>query len=310
MNTRHLCRTLHLTVAGQASRDYVETPEGHTGEWGLDAPLLPLVCSSGVFVYVMGSYINLEGKVFGKWTVIERVPRASIQAHFLCRCECGQEGVVSSGNLRNGASKSCGCAKPTNPRFKDLTGQRVGKWLVLERGPNAGYYTRWLCQCECGTMKLVWATHLLKGKTQSCNCGSHGMTGTPEYYAWRSMKNRCLNENDSSFPNYGGRGIYVCDEWAKSFLAFYKHVGPRPSEGHSLDRLDTNGHYVPGNVRWATRSEQNSNKRSTVYVTFRGQTKTVMSWAKEMSLSPDTVRRRLKKGWPPERALTQPSRFG
>lgn len=89
----------------------------------------------------------------------------------------------------------------------------------------------------------------------------HGMTHTPEYDAWIDMKRRCFNENAPNFHNYGGRGIRVCSEWIDSFVAFYHHIGTRPSPDHSLDRIDNDGHYVPGNVRWATMSTQLFNRR-------------------------------------------------
>lgn len=90
---------------------------------------------------------------------------------------------------------------------------------------------------------------------------THGMSKSPEYDAWESMKRRCLVPKASNFHNYGGRGIRVCDEWIESFDAFFDHIGPRPSPKHSLDRIDNDGHYEPGNVRWTTMSVQLFNRR-------------------------------------------------
>lgn len=87
------------------------------------------------------------------------------------------------------------------------------------------------------------------------------MTDKPEYLAWREMKVRCYRETNVQFEDYGGRGISVCREWRDSFLAFFNHIGPRPSHGHSLDRIDNDGNYEPGNVRWATKVEQRANRR-------------------------------------------------
>jgi hypothetical protein len=89
----------------------------------------------------------------------------------------------------------------------------------------------------------------------------HGRHATPEYQAWRSAINRCEREKDPNFHRYGGRGIIMCPEWRSNFMAFFEHMGERPSKDHSLDRIDTNGNYEPGNCRWATRSEQQRNKR-------------------------------------------------
>jgi hypothetical protein len=90
---------------------------------------------------------------------------------------------------------------------------------------------------------------------------THGMHNTPEYRTWTGMKERCYNPSADSYKNYGGRGITVCDRWRDDFPAFYADMGPRPSENHSLDRRDTDGNYEPENCRWATRSEQQKNKR-------------------------------------------------
>lgn len=88
----------------------------------------------------------------------------------------------------------------------------------------------------------------------------HGMRYTPEYRTWTHMKVRCYNKNYESFSNYGGRGIKVCDEWLNDFVAFFNHVGKKPSPQHTLDRIDNDGNYEPGNVRWATKSEQQMNR--------------------------------------------------
>lgn len=90
---------------------------------------------------------------------------------------------------------------------------------------------------------------------------SHGMTKTPEYRAWASMRQRCANPKSARYDNYGGRGISVCDRW-QSFEAFFADMGPRPTSEHSIDRIDNDGNYEPGNCHWATRSEQQQNKRA------------------------------------------------
>jgi hypothetical protein len=125
----------------------------------------------------------------------------------------------------------------------------------------------------------------------------------PEYSVWTSMKSRCGNPNDKSYARYGGRGIRVCERWIESFDNFRADIGPRPSMQHSLDRKDNNGDYEPGNCRWATYTQQGSNKRNTVWLTFGGDTKTMSEWATILGVKYSTIKMRYHKGWPVERVL-------
>lgn len=118
------------------------------------------------------------------------------------------------------------------------------------------------------------------------------------------MLSRCTNPNDVSWTNYGGRGIEVCPRWLH-FDAFYEDMGPRPS-GHTIDRKDTNGDYTPANCRWATMREQGANKRGTLRLEMDGRTQTIMDWSAETGLPARVIRRRIRRGWEPHRALTQP----
>ena len=163
------------------------------------------------------------------------------------------------------------------PPFIDLTGKQFGRWTVLYRNPNVKG-TQWICKCSCGNIKSVRPGNLKHpGRSQSTSCGcyqkeaarkaqtKHGFSHTKIQYEWTSLKQRCNNPNNRGYKNYGGRGIKVCDEWSKSFKAFYDYVSALPhfgEEGRSLDRIDNEGDYEPGNVRWATRKEQNFNKRT------------------------------------------------
>ncbi|MGW3594974.1 hypothetical protein [Streptomyces sp. NPDC005167] len=144
-------------------------------------------------------------------------------------------------------------------------GARFGKLTVIgERTAEA--QSRVPVRCDCGVEKTVAVYHLGR-KTHSCGCGNkeactrHGMRNTPEWWAWQGMRQRCTNPKSTEWHNYGGRGIRVCAEWMSSFEAFFAEVGPRPSGGHSLDRINNNGNYEPGNVRWATASQQQRNTR-------------------------------------------------
>jgi hypothetical protein len=120
------------------------------------------------------------------------------------------------------------------------------------------------------------------------------MSGTRIYKAWAQMKNRCSNVNDPGWANYGGRGITVCDRW-QTFESFYADMGERP-EGKTLDRIDNDGNYEPGNCRWATPSEQLSNRRTSLLLTLDGVTKTVTGWARSKGLRPGTILDRYRRG--------------
>jgi lambda repressor-like predicted transcriptional regulator len=120
------------------------------------------------------------------------------------------------------------------------------------------------------------------------------------------MKERCENTNAESFPNYGARGITVCEKWSNSFVAFLNDMGPRPSKKHSIDRKENCGNYEPGNCRWATRKEQNSNSRSVILAEFKGKTMCAADLARRVGMSPFTLYTRLKLGLTPEQAISLP----
>ena len=125
------------------------------------------------------------------------------------------------------------------------------------------------------------------------------------YYTWYHMIRRCSDPLDLGFMRYGGRNIIVCMRWRKSFRAFAEDLGERPSPRHSIDRIDNNGNYEPGNVRWATRKEQQRNRRGNHLVTANGITRSVAEWSEALGVNWATVAQRLKLGWSPERAVTQ-----
>lgn len=165
----------------------------------------------------------------------------------------------------------------TPANFVDLTGRVFSRLTVIGRAQSRGWTTYWLCQCSCGNTTEVsrsnLTTQIKNSQVQSCGCmrrdnmkaigshATHGASHTVEYMAWSSAIQRCTNPNLMQWDKYGGRGITVCDRWMHSFENFFADMGPRP-DGHSLDRIDTNGNYEPRNCRWATDSEQNTNRRN------------------------------------------------
>ncbi|MFA4845082.1 MAG: hypothetical protein WC654_00800 [Patescibacteria group bacterium] len=142
---------------------------------------------------------------------------------------------------------------------------------------------------------------------------THGYTRggkTKEYMCWLNMKKRCLNPIATHYDRYGGRGIKVCEQWVKSFEDFYKDMGPCP-EKYTIERIDNDGNYEPGNCRWATRGDQVRNTRRNHWIEFNGRKMVLNDWAKELGIPRRIIGARLNRyGWTIERALTQPVRPG
>lgn len=144
------------------------------------------------------------------------------------------------------------------------------------------------------------------GVTRSREKHGHAANGrkTAEYTAWENMTERCRSPKHPRWPRYGGRGITVCDRW-RAFANFLDDLGPRPSPAHSLERIDNDGRYEPGNVQWATRQQQAANKSSNRIVTIDGVANHLREWAKLFGVPETTARARLNRGWPPARAFSR-----
>lgn len=152
--------------------------------------------------------------------------------------------------------------------FKDRSGTVINNWTIISHSHTINRIAYYRCKCKCGFKTVRRICPIIHGLTKSCGClnrknhTTHGLSKTKPYRSWKSIRHRCLNENCSAWKNYGGRGIKICDEWINSFEAFYKHIGDPPTLKHSVDRIDNDGNYAPGNVRWATAKEQANNKRN------------------------------------------------
>lgn len=270
----------------------------------------------------MPKLIDLTGQTFGRLTVLERVENnKENEAHWKCKCVCGNIVNILGSSLRSGRTKSCGCMykKAGQNRRLDIKGQVFGRLKVIEKmTSNKGDKTSWKCRCSCGNSAVVRTNHLRAGLIKSCGCLQkestkkrstiHNMAHTVEYNVWTCMLQRCQNSNNPAFENYGGRGIKVCDEWKNDFVTFFNHIGKRPSPKYSLDRIDNDKGYTPKNTQWATPIEQSNNRRSSRKITINGESKTLAQWAKCANIKPGTIQSRLQKGWPPEKAIFQPVR--
>lgn len=202
------------------------------------------------------------------------------------------------------------------------SGDRFGRYIAIMEMPRQNNSRRFHCRCDCGTEKTLYLKSLTDGNRNSCGClrsevnrivhTKHGQardTGVgPEYSSWISLKNRCLNPNSPSYPDYGRRGITVCLRWLDSFENFRSDMGPRPSKKHSIGRIDNNGNYEPDNCRWETQTQQSRNTRSNVFVTLNGKTLCVKDWARLFEISLSTVYSRMSRGWEAPLALTTPVR--
>lgn len=203
--------------------------------------------------------------------------------------------------------------KPTAHNFIDLTGERYGRLVVLGyAGYLFGCRTAWWCKCDCGTIKRIAGNAMRRGRTTSCGCyaaeltpsKTHGRRKSGAYSSWAAMKTRCTNPNSKSYADYGGRGIKICERWLNSFENFLEDMGERP-KGHSIERVDNDGDYEPGNCRWASQRAQVNNTRQNRYLEFDGRSQTISQWAKETGIERRTIARRLGLGWSIERALTE-----
>lgn len=235
--------------------------------------------------------VDLTGKRFGKLTVIRRYGYTKGKNRkyitWLCRCDCGNEVVRTSSHLKAGYESCCDSCNNSVPN--DLTGKKFGRWNVLKRASNHKRQSTYLCKCDCGTEKIVLASSLIQGLSVSCGCyhidklkeqqTTHGLTNTRIYRIYHNIIQRCTNQNNNRYKDYGGRGIKVCEEWKDDFQAFYDWaIATGYSDDLTIDRIDVNGNYEPSNCRWATMKTQRNNKRNSIQFTFYGSTKTLKEW--------------------------------
>lgn len=188
---------------------------------------------------------------------------------------------------------------------KNMAGHRFGRLTALAVAPKNHKELHWDCVCDCGSRVVVRGSSLRNGHTISCGVRctlrqmpsqrTHGQSRTPTWNSWSSMRKRCENPAEPKFPQYGGRGISVCERW-QVFESFLADMGARPI-GTTLDRWpDTNGNYEPGNCRWATPTEQQNNRTNNRRIDVNGDTMTIAQLSAATGMSPSAIARRLARG--------------
>lgn len=249
--------------------------------------------------------IDLTGERFGKLLVVGKAePRIDSQGKEIsmwkCQCDCGKEVNVSTRNLKYKYTTSCGCLRQGNKGIgTNLIGQKFERLTVIKEIPKAERKSpdfKWLCKCDCGNETISTTSKLINGHQVSCGCKrtervaqlnrKYKCTNKHLYGVYKAMINRCTNENDPSYHNYGGRKVTVCDEWLNDFDAFADwalsngYVLDAPQWQYTLDREDNEKGYSPDNCRWVTMQVQQNNKRTCRMIEYGGETHSIADWAR------------------------------
>lgn len=209
----------------------------------------------------------------------------------------------------------------------ELIGKRFGRLVVVGEGeiyvsPSGKRERTWCCKCDCGNEVCLRISNL-RNNTRSCGClrkevtseryKTHGERFSRLWQVWSHMKARCYNPKNSSYKNYGGRGVKVCKEWKDNFQAFYKWSYANGYDENAkrgectLDRIDVNGNYCPENCRWVSQDIQSRNKRQNIKIEYNGETKVLKDWALELGINYGTLYSRVHNpNWDIERCFTEP----
>lgn len=193
-------------------------------------------------------------------------------------------------------------------KIKDLTGMKYNMLTVVGIASRNPLY--WECKCDCGNTTKVRTANLKRGMVKSCGClqhrgnPTHNLCHTRIYRIYKKIIRRCYVQNCPAYPDYGGRGITMCDEWKESVEAFYKwSIENGYDDDLSIDRIDNDGNYCPENCRWATMVTQCNNRRSNINITIDGKTKTLQEWCNEYNLPYRRINMRIRNGWDPVEAV-------
>lgn len=267
------------------------------------------------------------GTRFRHLTVVREDGKIGNSVAYLCICDGqheppGPREIRAAGSdLLRGRAVSCGCVRKSviHP------GEVYGRITVLKHAGSDGHYTQYECRCdgphEDGQPHFftVAGVHLKNGSVVSCGCRreelrrtiakhavkTHGLSSHPLYTIWNGMMQRCYNPKESGYPDYGQRGITVCQSWhdVKNFIA---DMGGTYKPGLSIDRRDNDGGYSPSNCRWVSRMVQANNMRSNVLIEIDGRKASIAVWARRFGINPQTVYARIRAGWDTVEALRHP----
>lgn len=260
------------------------------------------------------NYVDRTGKTYGKLTVIKSAGFSQKHQRTMweCRCDCGNTKVIQGKLLQNGTTKSCGCLAKVPRKRVDLTGKRFGLYTVIkfaDNGTPEKRVSRFLCRCDCGTEKILQGGQIQK--VYSCGCATnqiiseknstHGEASvskrTKEYRTWKSIKDRCYLQSCKSYRIYGARGIKMSESWIASYEVFLNDVGRAPFPYSSIERINNDGDYEPGNCEWSTPKLQARNRSTNVFLTHNGKTQCALDWSIETGIPHWSIGRRAKEGW-------------
>lgn len=255
------------------------------------------------------------GDRFGQLLAIRPTRSESGKTWWLFLCECGEKAEKRLDQVAGGGTKTCGTCR----RHTLKAGEKFSRLTAVSFHHRDGKIYFWTFKCDCGNETTTKASSVVRGKTRSCGClqketianvghknATHGYGRTSEYGIWFNMVQRCHNPKHIGYENWGGRGIGVCERWMDP-AAFIADMGLRPTNRHTIERVNNELGYSPENCVWATYHAQHRNKRTNINVEYNGQTMCLKDAAKAAGLNYSTVCKRISAlGWTPQQAIMEP----